>query len=165
VDYRLWAQQGLLKTTPGNVIDIDFLVRDILQICRKYYVKNLAFDPYKAYHGLIQGLIKGGLSEVLDEFSQSITNMSEPTKQLERMVHGREINFLNNPILRWMFSNVVIFADQNNNIKVHKGQSRNKIDGIAALINAIGGYMSNEAELQKSQIYTQHDLRTVNFVL
>lgn len=165
VDYRLWAQQGFLKTTPGNVIDIDFLVRDILQICRKYYVKNLAFDPYKAYHGLIQGLIKGGLSEVLDEFSQSITNMSEPTKQLERMVHGREINFLNNPILRWMFSNVVIFADQNNNIKVHKGQSRNKIDGIAALINAIGGYMSNEAELQKSQIYTQHDLRTVNFVL
>lgn len=163
VDYRLWMQQGHLITTPGNVIDIDFLVRDILNICRMYYVKNLAFDPYKSYHGLIQGLIKGGMSEVLDEFSQSINNMSEPTKQLERMVHGREINFLNNPVIRWMFGNVVIFADQNNNIKVHKGQSRNKIDGIAALINAIGGYMSNEAELQKSQIYTQHSLRTINF--
>ena len=103
VDYRLWEQQGYLTTTPGNVIDIDYLVRDILQICKQYYVRNLAFDPYKSYHGLIQGLIKGGLSEVLDEFSQSITNMSEPTKQLERMVHGAEINFCYNPIIRWMF--------------------------------------------------------------
>ena len=57
-----------------------------------------------------------------------------------------------------MLSNVQIYQDINNNIKPDKKRSRNKIDGIVALINAIGGYMSL-AQADKKLIYSEHSLR------
>ena len=143
------------------MIDIDYLVQDILEICRRYNIKNLAFDPYKAYHGLIQGLQAGGLDGVLSEFSQSIRNMSEPTRELERLVTSAEIDLMGNPVLQWMFRNALPYYDPNDNIKIFKGgthnKSRHKVDGVIALINAIGGYMAGVA-CSKS-IYTSHTLR------
>ena len=157
VDYRAWKQQGWIKTTKGEVIDIDYLVADILDICRQYDVRNIAFDPYKAYHGLIQGLQQGGLDDVLSEFSQGIRNMSEPTKELERLVTAGEIDLMGNPILQWMFRNCTPYYDANDNIKLFKGRARNKIDGVIALINAIGGYMADK--VNNKTIYETHSLR------
>ena len=163
VDYRAWEQQGYLRTTEGDVIDIDFLVQDILQICRKYNMKNLAFDPYKAYHGLIQGLQRGGLDSVLSEFSQGIRNMSEPTKELERLVTSAELDLMRNPVLQWMFRNALPYYDPNDNVKIFKGgshnKSRHKVDGVIALINAIGGYMALAANNKVA--YETHSLRII----
>ena len=161
VDYRLWADQGFIKTTPGDVIDIDFQVADITNICRLYDVKNLAFDPAKAYHGTIQGLQKAGLDSILDEFAQSMMNMSEPTKKLEAFIRSKRLDLMNNPVLRWMFRNVVVYRDANDNIKLDKKKSPNKIDGIVAIVNAIGGMMSADAEKQKNRMYENHSLRTI----
>jgi len=161
VDYASWARQGWIHPMEGNVLDVDQMSSDILGICHQYNLQNLAFDPYKAYHGIIQNLQKAGMGEYLDEYGQSILNMSEPTKELEKMVVNQEIDLMGNPIMRWMFGNVVIYMDANENIKVHKGKSRNKIDGIAALVNAIGGYMSKKAAAQGNMIYTTHSLRTL----
>ena len=60
-----------------------------------------------------------------------------------------------------MFGNVVLYRDPNDNIKVHKGKSRNKIDGVVALINAVGGWMSKEAAEAGNMIYTSHELRSL----
>lgn len=145
VDYRLWREQGHLFSTPGDLIDTDWIVSGILDVTKKYKCKGLAYDPYKAHGGIVQGLIKGGLEKLLDEFSQSIKTMSEPTKELERMVTGAEIDLMNNPVMRWMFRNVVIYTDPNQNIKLDKAKSQFKIDGIVALAMAIGEYMSKNA--------------------
>ena len=161
VDYRRWADEGYIKVTPGDVIDIDFQVADIVKICRQYTVKNLAFDPAKAYHGTIQGLQKSGLDDILDEFAQSMMNMSEPTKKLEAFVRDRILDLMNNPVLRWMFRNVVIYKDANDNIKLDKKKSPNKIDGVVAIVDAIGGMMSVEADDQKKIMYGNHSLRTI----
>lgn len=161
VDYRRWADEGYIKVTPGDVIDIDFQVADIAKICRQYTVKNLAFDPAKAYHGTIQGLQKSGLDDILDEFAQSMMNMSEPTKKLEAFVRDRILDLMNNPVLRWMFRNVVIYKDANDNIKLDKKKSPNKIDGVVAIVDAIGGMMSVEADDQKKIMYGNHSLRTI----
>ena len=48
VDYRQWAKEGWIRITPGDVIDIDWLVADIVNIINQYDVKRLAFDPAKA---------------------------------------------------------------------------------------------------------------------
>lgn len=159
VDYRAWKEQGWLKTTEGEVIDIEYLVADILDICRQYHVKNIAFDPYKAYHGLIQGLQQGGLDSILSEFSQGMKNMSEPTKELERLVTAGEIDLLGNPVLEWMFRNCTPYYDPNDNVKLFKGKARNKIDGVIALINAIGGYMA--ISVNNKPAYQTHTLRII----
>jgi phage terminase large subunit-like protein len=66
---------------------------------------------------------------------------------------------MNDPVLRWMFRNAVAITDSNENIKLDKKRSQNKIDGLVALVNAIGGYMSGE----KVTPYQNHDVRELNF--
>lgn len=160
VDYRRWAEQGYIKITPGDVIDIDFQVADIEKICCDYKILNLAFDPAKAYHGTIQRLQDIGLDDILDEFSQGMMNMSEPTKKLEAYIRERALDLMNNPVLRWMFRNVIIYKDANDNIKLDKKKSTNKIDGIVAIVDALGGMMSKEADKGKI-MYRNHSLRTI----
>lgn len=161
VDYRLWKEQGYLSTTPGDMIDIDYIVSDICKIAKRYRVKNFAFDPYKMYHGVIQGLYKEGLSEIMDEFPQSIKYMSEPTKELERLILTKEVDLMQNPVLRWMFKNVVLYRDPNSNIKLDKGKSVNKIDGVVAIVDALGGYMSINDKSEAKEIYTNHSFRSI----
>lgn len=146
VDYRQWCREGWIKITPGDVIDIDYFISDISEILKMYDVRNLAFDPAKAYHGVIQGLQKEGFSEILDEFSQSIRNMSEPTKKVEADVTAGFIDLMKNPVIRWMFRNVVVYRDANDNIKLDKKRSIEKIDGVVTMANAYGGYMSNNED-------------------
>lgn len=143
VDYRQWIKEGWVNVTPGDVIDIDFMVADISGILKKYDVKNISFDPAKAYHGVIQGLQKEGFDGVLDEFGQGIQNMSEPTKKVEADVTAGVIDLMNNPVIRWMFRNVVVYRDANDNIKLDKKRSIEKIDGVVTMAMAYGGYMSN----------------------
>ena len=161
VDYRRWAEQGYIHLTPGNIIDIDAVVDGVLTVMSDYDVVKLAYDPYKTYHGIIQGLIKAGREEVLMEFSQGIGNVSEPTKEVQRLIEGAEVDLMRNPVLSWMFGNVILYKDNNENIRVSKGKSKNKIDGVAALIDAVGGYMSLNDKSNRGSIYTRHTLRTI----
>jgi phage terminase large subunit-like protein len=160
VDYNAWVKAGLIKTTQGDVIDIETQVRDLMQILRLHGCNNLSFDPAKAYHGVIQGLAKEGFpQDKMDEYAQGIMNMSAPTKEFERLVMSGEIDHLGDPVLRWMLSNVQIYQDINNNIKPDKKRSRDKIDGIVALITAIGGYMSPDKSASKPIYNHGHSLR------
>lgn len=159
VDYKKWVKEGRIFATEGNVIDIDTHVDQIYAIIKKYNCRNIAFDPAKAYHGTVQGLQKKGLNQVLDEFDQGIRSMSEPTREVERMVTGGEIDMMGDPVLRWMFRNAVAVKDANDNIKLHKAKSQNKIDGLIAVVNAIGGYMSGK----KPEPYKDTELKFLNF--
>ena len=159
VDYKTWAAEGRIFVTDGNVIDIDAQVEKITEIVRDVNCRNIAFDPAKAYHGTVQGLQKAGLNNLLDEFNQSIKTMSEPTRELQRLVESAEVDLMDDPVLRWMFRNAVAVTDANDNIKLHKAKSMNKIDGLTAIINAIGGYMSGA----KPEPYKDSDLKILNF--
>jgi phage terminase large subunit-like protein len=159
VDYRRWQAEGWIIVTPGNVIDIDFQIDHIYKTIKKYNCRNLAFDPAKAYHGTIQALQKKGLDRMLDEFPQGIKNMSAPTRELQKMVEGAEIDLMNDPVLRWMFRNAVAYTDGNDNIKLDKKRSIQKIDGLIALINAVGGWMSKP----KPEPYVKSEMKTLNF--
>ena len=165
VNYSQWHQGGWIHEMQGNVLDVDAMSADIAEIIRRYNCKRLAFDPYKAYHGVIQNLTNDGLSEILAEYSQGIRNMSEPTKKLESMIVGAEIDLRGDPVLRWMLGNVAIYEDANENVKIHKSKSSNKVDGVVALINAIGGWMAFVADEQKDRIYENYTLRTINLGL
>ena len=162
VDYDLWVKAGLIKVTPGDVIDIDQQVTDIMQILKEYNCEGFAYDPAKAYHGTIQGLIKAGFPEdKMDQYSQGIMNMSAPSKEFEKMVMSGAFDHGDDPVLRWMLGNVQLYRDINENIKPDKKRSRNKIDGIVALIIAIGEWMSVMYGKEDTEIYKDRELRMV----
>lgn len=154
VDYRQWHKEGWIRITNGNVIDIDELVADLTGILRKYDVQTVAYDPAKAYHGVIQGLQKEGFDDLLSEYPQSITNMSEPTKRIEADVMSGAVDLMGNPVIRWMFRNVVIYRDANDNIKMDKKRSIEKIDGCVAMANAYGAYMADADDTGGMEVYS-----------
>jgi phage terminase large subunit-like protein len=56
-----------------------------------------------------------------------------------------------------MFGNVVIYRDPNDNIKLDKARSRDKIDGVVALVDAVGGWLNEAASEVK--VYNDHEVR------
>lgn len=158
VDYRLWKEQGWIETVPGKIIDGDWLVSWLLGVLEPYDVKCLAYDPWGAWN-VIPKLTR--YTDVLLSYQQSIRYMSVPTKELESMVLRHDINLMGNPILRWNFANVVIWQDANANIKLDKARSRNKIDGVVALVDAIGGHLT-KGQNDSKELYKEHTLRVIS---
>lgn len=158
VDYRRWAEQGWVTVAPGKVIDEEWYLERLKIELDKYNIKCIAYDPWGMWN-MIQKF--GRYQDVLLEYQQSIRYMSVPTKWFESAVLKSELNFMHNPILRWNMQNVVIYTDPNANIKLDKARSRNKIDGVVATVNAIGGWL-NKTTGDTGEIYATHGLRTVS---
>jgi phage terminase large subunit-like protein len=150
VPYQYWADMGYIIATPGNVIDYDIIEETINTTYHLHKVIRLEYDRYNATQ-LIQGLQEQGLN--VSEFSQAIGTISAPTKEFEKLVYSGKIKHDGNPAVAWMLASCVIYADANENIKVHKGRSGangRRVDGIIALINALGGSMSTPEETNES---------------
>ena len=89
--------------------------------------------------------------------------MSSPTKDLEKRLISKGIVIDSNPVFRWMAGNVSILEDAARNIKPVKPkkdartgeESRKRIDGIVALIMALGGAASKLAEPDYNQYFKE----------
>lgn len=158
VDYRLWADQGWLTVAPGRVLDEDWFVGLLLNELEPYDVKCLAYDPWAMWN-IVPKLHK--YEDQLMAYQQGIRYMSVPTKWIQTAVLQHRLNFLDNPVIRWMFRNVVIYTDPNANIKLDKAKSRNKIDGVVALADAVGGWL-NVTGGETKEIYKEHTLRVIS---
>ena len=157
VDYRLWVEQGWLTVCPGRVLDEEWWLAQLFNAIAPYKVKCIAYDPWGMWD--LKNRF-GKYEDALMEYRQDIRYMSVPTKDLESRVLKHGINLLGNPVIRWMFRNVVIYKDPNANIKLDKARSRNKIDGVVATVDAIGGWL-NKTSGDTGQIYKSHELRTI----
>ena len=70
-------------------------------------------------------------------FGQGFGSMSEPTKQLMRLVLSGELAHGGHPVLRWCMDNVVVRSDPAGNIKMDKARAVERIDGSVALVMAL----------------------------
>jgi len=139
-DYLRWVDAGHVRTTPGQVIDQQTIIRDILEISKEYNIKSFAFDRFLAYNGIIQSLTDEGLSGF--EHGQGFVSMSTPSKDLEKRIKQQTIIHNNNPVLAWQIGNVELELDAAENIKPSKRKSAEKIDGVVALVMAINCFMN-----------------------
>lgn len=134
VHYQQWVKEGYIEATPGNVIDYEWIFEQIEQDLDTFDVDQIAFDRWGAAR-VVQVLESKGATMV--QFGQGFASMNPPMKELERLVLSKKINHGNNPVLTWMADNLVARVDPAGNIKPDKEKSREKIDGIVALIMAI----------------------------
>ena len=70
------------------------------------------------------------------DIPQGKLTLSEPTKDFRARVYDGKIIHNNNPVLTWAVSNAIIREDHNGNIQLDKSKSKERIDPIAALLNA-----------------------------
>src|SRR2546428_2842378 len=74
-------------------------------------------------------------------FGPRYASMSPSAKQFEKLLLGRQLAHPGNPGLSWTASNVAIKRDPADTIKPDEAKSRDRIDGIVALVMAAGGDM------------------------
>ena len=72
-------------------------------------------------------------------------------KQLEALVLQKKLVHNGDPILAWMISNVVCHRDQKDNIYPRKEREENKIDGVVALIMALGRSIAGNIDTEITQ--------------
>lgn len=134
INYKKWCDEKLIIKTEGNIADYIRIENDILNIIEQYDFRGYDYDH--AYAGNVaSNHAAQGLQ--VTPLRQGFLSLTGPTNELERMAVGGLLEHFNNPVIRWMMSNVVIDMDAAGNIKPNKAKSQNKIDGVAALINAI----------------------------
>ena len=143
VPYRQWVDEGYLIATPGNVTDYEFIKSEIRTACDTYQVQMIDYDPWNSSQ-LVIDLTGEGMP--MQALRQGFASLSAPTVELENLVADTKIHHYGDPVLAWMCGNVVLARDPAGNIKLDKGKSKEKIDGMAALVNALAGYMSGPAE-------------------
>ncbi len=135
VPYPTWAEQGFIVPTPGNVTDYRAIGAHIRDLCERFDVQEIAFDP--AYAQAIMGpLVDDGLPAVI--MRQGWVTMAPAVKELDRAIISRRFTHGGHPVLRWCFDNVAIHTDSAGNRTMTKGKSRDRIDGAVACAMAIG---------------------------
>ena len=139
--YQGWVIESRITATPGAATDFAYIEEDMREFARRFDIQCVAYDPWQASY-LAQRLTEEGLPMV--EYRQTVQNMSEPMKQLEAMVLEKTLTHAACPVLGWMMSNVVAHVDAKENIYPRKEFPQNKIDGVVALIVALGRYLLNE---------------------
>lgn len=132
--YSGWEREGRLTVTPGNVTDYAWIEADLIDICARFDVKAVAYDPFQATQ-LSTRMMGEGLPML--EVRPTVLNFSEPMKSLEALVLQKKLRHDACPVMTWMVSNVVAHLDAKDNIYPRKERPENKIDGVVALIMAI----------------------------
>jgi len=153
--YDVWVRKGHLISTPGSVVDYDFVADYIRQCCVLYEVKSVGYDPWNATQ-LSTGLYTEGVPMI--EVRQGYRTLSEPSKKLEALVVSKKLRHNGNDLLNWCVSNAVIDTDPAGNIKPSKATSTERIDALAALVTALAAWMHKENTNSGPSVYEERDL-------
>lgn len=134
----VWAADGWLTLTDGNVIDYDAIRAQLVLDLEVFSVLDIAYDSWDATQ-LVNDLVEDGAP--MSPIRQGFATLSAPTKSLQRLLmkgtperpllrHG------GNPVMRWMIDNLAVAMDPAGNVKPDKAKGADKIDGVSALVNA-----------------------------
>jgi len=146
INYNTWVDRGYITATPGNGIDYDYIMNTMIETREKYDIKAIGYDRYK-----IEDLANKFDRQKVDlkewpifPIGQGYASLSEPTRNIERLVIKKQLRHGGNPVLRWMCSNVAIESDSQENIKINKKKSKEKVDGMVSLAIAIAAEIQSE---------------------
>lgn len=138
-DYLTWANQGYVHLTPGNVADYQTIRKRIGEIAQIVKIQVIGYDDWNASQ-FAQDLGSDGAN--INPWSPNNFKLwHKPTQRMEAMATAGQINHMDNPVLAWNVENVTIRYN-GEYIKPDKSKSKDKIDGVIALIIAIGEWMN-----------------------
>jgi phage terminase large subunit-like protein len=142
VPYLEWIRDGWIEATAGNEVDYDVVRKAIVGLGQEYEILEIRMDKWNSAQ-IGQELAAEGLKVVM--VPPQMQFMSGPTKEMEAMVIGRRLEHGGHPVLAWNADNVVMTINADEDMRPNKGKSRERIDGIVALVQATGGSIAGAA--------------------
>lgn len=135
--YDLWVKQGFIRTTPGRVIDYDFVARDIGEITSGLSIAKIGFDRWRMDR-MKGALERQGVELPLEPFGQGYVSMAPALDALEADLLNGVVRHGGNPVLAMCAGNAVALPDPAGNRKLDKSKATGRIDGMVALAMAEG---------------------------
>lgn len=136
IPYDKWEKRGLVTICEGAKVNYSDVTQWFLKMNNEYDISALwiGYDPWNTQYW-VEEMKEQGFEMV--EVRQGAKTMSNPMKQLEADLIEKNVNYNNNPILKWCLCNTAVKRDENDNIRPIKGQKqRARIDGTVSLIIA-----------------------------
>lgn len=143
VKYDEFIKEGSLIVMPGTVLDMmqvyDDLDNHILE--RSYDVRCFGYDPYNAKDFVERWERENGPFGI-EKVIQGAKTESVPLGELKKMAEDRLLLF-DEELITFTMGNCIVLEDTNGNRKLYKKRYEQKIDAIAALMDAYVAYKIN----------------------
>lgn len=158
---EVWRRDGLLTVTPGDVADYDYILEQVRRDMDAFDVQGVGYDPWNS-SSLVNDLVEEGAPMV--QIRQGYATLSPALKAVGHLLlqgkpdapmfrHG------GNSLMRWQINNLAVAMDPSGNVKPDKKKSIDKIDGIAAVVDAMAVAMT--AEPTAKSAYESHGVLTI----
>ena len=145
IPYDKWIKTGWMRLSGDSKIDYHDITKWFLEEVQENDLRPLwiGYDSWNAEFWK-QEMVDSGFDMV--EVRQGYKTESAPLKQMKADLMDKKINYNNNPILKWNLSNVAIKQDDNENIMITKEKSKQRIDGVASLMDAYVIFVNKRSE-------------------
>lgn len=143
-NYERFINEGSLIIMPGAILDMmdvyDVLERHIAD--HSYDVCAVGYDPYNAKEFIQRWTMENGPFAV-EKVIQGARTESVPLTELKNLAGERKLLF-DQKLVSWTMGNCVVATDNNGNKKLTKRTYADKIDAVAAMMDALVAYKLNK---------------------
>ena len=143
IKYDEFIKEGSLIVMPGTVLDMMAVYEDLDNhiIERNYDIRAFGFDPYNA-KDFVERWEKENGPFGLEKVIQGAKTESVPLGELKKMAEDRLLLF-DEELMTFTMGNCITLEDTNGNRKLYKKRYDQKIDAVAALMDAYIAYKNN----------------------
>lgn len=136
VKYEKFIEEGSLIIMNGVILDMmdvyDDLDKHIIE--RQYDIRSFGYDPYNAKEFVERWISENGTFGV-EKVIQGSRTESVPLGELKKLAEERLLLF-DEEIMSYAMGNCIALEDTNGNRKLYKKRNEQKIDPVAATMNA-----------------------------
>ena len=145
IPYDKWYKNGYLRLSGDSKIDYHDVTSWFIEEVEKNDLRPLwiGYDSWNAQFWCDE-MKNYGFDMI--EVRQGFKTESAPLKQMKADLIDKKINYNNNPITKWNLSNAAVKTDDNENIMLSKEKARQRIDGVASLMDAYVIYVNRQQE-------------------
>ena len=144
--YEEFIDEGTLIVLEGTFIDMDEVYEDLDEfiISQQIDVRAFGYDPYNAKGFVNRWETENGSFGIV-KVIQGAKTESVPLGEIKKLTEERMLLF-DQKLMSFCMGNCITLEDTNGNRKLYKQRREQKIDSVAALIDAMVAYKENKAE-------------------
>lgn len=142
--YNEFIKEGSLIIMEGTVLDMDEVYDDLDQfiIDTEYDVRCFGYDPYNAKAFVNRWEQENGPFGI-EKVIQGSKTESVPLGELKKLAQERMLLF-DEQLMKFTMGNCITLVDNNGNRKLFKYRREDKIDAVAAMMDAYIAYKLNK---------------------
>ena len=146
--YEEFMKEGSLIVLEGTVLDMTEVYEDLdkfIEDCG-YDVRAFGFDPYNAREFVERWQTENGPFGI-EKVIQGAKTESVPLGELKKLAHERLLLF-DQELMSYCMGNCITIEDTNGNRKLLKKRHEDKIDSVAAMMDAYVAYKLHKDDFE-----------------